>query len=76
MKHITATIIRPTPTFSFCVFDIEWNPLNLFQQINTAALIPLMPPWHHNFTLVLCAEDIQMPASQETNSHDYPEVAF
>ena len=47
MKHITATIIKPTPTFSFCVFDIEWNPPNLFQQINAAALIPLMPPLHY-----------------------------
>jgi len=54
MKHITATIIKPTPIFSFCVFDIEWNPQNLFQQINTAALIPLMPLLHYDFTLVLC----------------------
>ncbi|MBP1609312.1 MAG: hypothetical protein H6Q04_1547 [Acidobacteria bacterium] len=69
MKHITATIIKATPTFSFCVFDIQWNPPNLFQQINTAALIPLMPPLHYNL-LRFCAEDIQMPDSQGTKSYD------
>ena len=53
MKHITATIIKPTPTFNFCVFDIEWNPPNLLQQINAAALIPLMPPLQYSLTLVL-----------------------